>query len=331
MKMKILDKLKIKAKQKLRRIVLPESEDIRILKAAIEIDADKLASVVLLGDKVHLTKKIAAINPYESSIDIVNHKDITLIDTYAEVLWQKRRHKGLSKEKAYELVNDKIVFAMLMLEYGAADAVVAGAASSSQKVVRFALQIVGMKDGYRLLSSFFLMLFDHSNDNYGSEMIFADCAINVEPDANDLFEIAKSSLKNAKNILSKEPKIAFLSFSTNNSASHKLVDKVNIATKIFKKAFSNYQIIGDVQLDAALEKKVLTIKYPNSNFTPPANVFIFPSLEAANIGYKLVQRFAKSQAIGPILQGLSKPVNDLSRGCSVDDIINTIIVTINQI
>ncbi len=183
----------------------------------------------------------------------------------------------------------------------------------------------------QLVSSFFLMRFDNTHSPYAQDMIFTDCAMNVEPNAQQLSQIANSTIQSAKHLLKEAPKVAFLSFSTNASASHTLVEKVRTATQLTQQAFPEYQIIGDIQIDAALEKQVLEAKYPDANFTPPANILIFPSLEAANIGYKLVQRFTQAKAIGPILQGLNKPVNDLSRGCSVEDIVNTIMMTKNQI
>ena len=317
-----------KDKQQLARIVLPESGDMRILQAAIEIDKADMAQIILLGDKKQLEQKLAAMNYSKpTSIQVVDNRDTQLKKHYAEVLWRKRKHKGLAKHAAQNQLDKALTFALLMLEAADADAVIAGADTSTQDVVRGALQIIGMKHGCQLVSSFFLMVFDDTHSHYAQQMIFADCAMNIAPDAKQLAHIAGSSIKSAETILTEAPRVAFLSFSTNGSADHELARKVKLATQLTKECYPHYQIIGEVQVDAALDKNVMDAKYPNAEFTPPANVLIFPSLEAANISYKLVQRLTNAKAVGPILQGLNKPVNDLSRGCSVADIVNTIAVT----
>jgi len=210
------------------------------------------------------------------------------------------------------------------------DGVVTGAITPSQEVLSNALRIIGVSNDSKLVSSLFLMVFDQNHQIYGENMIFSDCAMNIDPSSEELAEIAHSAFKTAQSLLESEPKIAMLSFSTNQSAKHLQVDKVRLATDILKSRLPNIDIVGNIQLDAALDKDVLKIKYPETAFVPPANVLIFPNLDAANIGYKLVQRFSGAKAIGPILQGLAKPVNDLSRGCSVDEIVNTVVITANQ-
>lgn len=315
-----------KKTEKIIRILLPESHDRRILKAAIESDKSQNVEIILLGDKQQIQKNLSEINHNKpTNIKIVSPDDVERKEHYVDVLWNKRKHKGLDKKTAEKQLNEALTYALLMLETDDADAVVVGADTSSQDVVRGALQIIGMQDSCQLVSSFFLMVFDDTR--YSQEMLFADCAMNINPDAKQLAQIAHTSIKSAEMLLEEEPKVAFLSFSTNGSADHELVSKVRFATQLTKEQFPNYQIVGDIQVDAALSKSVIDIKYANAEFTPPANVLIFPSLEAANIGYKLVQRFTNAKAIGPILQGLNKPVNDLSRGCSVEDIIDTIAVT----
>ena len=233
-------------------------------------------------------------------------------------------------EVALEMLSNPTIFAMIALHRGDVDGVVTGAITPSQEVLSNALRIIGVSKGSKLVSSLFLMAFDQNHKMYGENMIFSDCAMNISPSSEELAEIANSAYETAKLFLEEEPKLAMLSFSTNQSAKHSEVDKVKDATDILKSKLPDAQIIGNIQLDAALDQEVLKIKYPEASFTPPANVLIFPNLNAANIGYKLVQRFSGAKAIGPILQGLAKPVNDLSRGCSVDEIVNTVVVTANQ-
>ena len=217
----------------------------------------------------------------------------------------------------------------MALQRDEVDGVVTGAITPSQQVLGYALRIIGVSNNSKLVSSFFLMMFDQNHHNYGQNMIFSDCAMNIDPTAEELAEIAQSAFKSAKS-LDIMPKIAMLSFSTNRSTQYSQVEKVRLATSICETKLPDVDIVGNIQLDAALESKVLQIKYPETTFEPPANVLIFPNLDAANIGYKLVQRFSGAKAIGPILQGMAKPVNDLSRGCSVDEIFNTVVITANQ-
>ncbi|MFT7466006.1 MAG: phosphate acetyltransferase, partial [Brevundimonas sp.] len=239
-------------------------------------------------------------------------------------------HKGVTLDDALEMVSNPSVFAMIALYRGDVDGVVTGAITPSQEVLSNALRIIGVSEKNKLVSSLFLMVFDRNHKMYGENMIFSDCAMNINPNSEELAEIAHSAHETAMSFLEEEPKIAMLSFSTNRSANHLEVDKVRDATDILKSKLPSAQVIGNIQLDAALDDEVLKIKYPEALFTPPANVLIFPNLDAANIGYKLVQRFSGAKAIGPILQGLAKPVNDLSRGCSVDEIVNTVVITANQ-
>ena len=244
-------------------------------------------------------------------------------------MFERRKHKGLELNESLDLVNDPTVFAMLALHRDEVDGLVTGAITPSQKVLGNALRIIGVSNNSKLVSSFFLMIFDHNHQKYGENIIFSDCAMNIDPTVEELAEIAQSAFKSAKD-LDIKPKIAMLSFSTNRSTQHSQVEKVRLATSICESKLPDVDIIGNIQLDAALESKVLQIKYPEATFVPPANVLIFPNLDAANIGYKLVQRFSGAKAIGPILQGMAKPVNDLSRGCSVDEIFNTVVITANQ-
>ena len=328
---RLLNKLTKKAQNKFTRILLPESNDERVLQAAINVSKKKIAQIILLGDKAKTTQQLDKLNIAPNvGLKYLDPKDKQLNNIYAEILYKKRKHKGMSLVDAKVMLDDDTVFAMLALENGDVDGVVTGAITPSQTVLSNALRIIGVADNSKLVSSFFLMLFDAKHRIYGGEMIFSDCAMNVNPDADELAEIAKSAYKSAKNYLDIEPKIAMLSFSTNKNTKHTQVEKISTATSTLRKMLPEVDIIGNVQLDAALDSAVLKTKSPQANFIPPANVLIFPNLDSANIGYKLVQRFASAQAIGPILQGLAKPVNDLSRGCTVEEIVNTVVITANQ-
>ena len=318
--MSLLHNLTNKAIAKFPRILLPESADSRIIQAAEIISRKKIAQVILLGSNT---------NP-PSGIEYINIDDEDLKMEYANSLYERRKHKGLDLIEALELVSNPSVFAMVALLRSDIDGVVSGAITPSQEVLSNALRIIGVSEGSQLVSSLFLMVFDENHKSYGENIIFSDCAMNIEPSSEELVEIAKSAYKTAESFLEDQPKLAMLSFSTNQSAKHAQVDKVRLATEVLRDELPKADIIGNIQLDAALDKNVLKIKYPETSFIPPANVLVFPNLDAANIGYKLVQRFSGARAIGPILQGLAKPVNDLSRGCSVDEIVDTVVITANQ-
>jgi phosphate acetyltransferase len=329
--MTILQNLTAKAKQKKVRILLPESSDERILQAAVRLSNSNTVNVTLLGNDKAISKKIDSINSSDShSINIIDSDNIELQQKYSKLLWRKRKNKGLELSEAKELVKDKTVFSMLLLEDSQVDGVVTGAITPSRSVLSNSLKIIGATKGVDLVSSFFIMVFDDNHQQFGKEIIFSDCAMNINPNSKELASIAIATSKTTKNLLGIEPKIAMLSFATHDSNNDEMVAKVKEATEYCKEELKNVEIVGNVQLDAALDIQVLKIKHPGSSFIPPANVLIFPNLDSGNIGYKLVQRFANAKAIGPILQGLAKPVNDLSRGCSVEEIVNTVIVTANQ-
>ena len=318
--MPLLHNLTNKAIAKFPRILLPESADPRIIQAAEIISRKKIAQVVLLSSKTSPPKGIEYIN--------IDDEDLKM--EYANSLYERRKHKELDLIEALELVSNPSVFAMVALLRGDVDGVVSGAITPSQEVLSNALRIIGVSEGSQLVSSLFLMVFDENHKSYGENIIFSDCAMNIDPSSEELVEIAKSAYKTAESFLEDQPKLAMLSFSTNQSAKHAQVDKVRLATEALRDELPKADIVGNIQLDAALDKNVLKIKYPETSVIPPANVLVFPNLDAANIGYKLVQRFSGARAIGPILQGLAKPVNDLSRGCSVDEIVDTVVITANQ-
>jgi len=318
--MALLEDLASKAKTKYPRILLPESTDSRIIEAAQIVIDQKLAQIVLLNENTASTLGVESID--------ANNEDLKA--EYAQTLFEIRKHKGVSYESALEMLSNPTVLSMIALQRGEVEGVVTGAITPSQEVLSSAIRIVGVSKSSNLVSSLFLMVFDENHKRYGENLIFSDCAMNISPSPKELAEIALSAHETAQTFLSDEPRLAMLSFSTNQSAKHAEVDKVRKATEIVKSRLPNANIIGNVQLDAALDSRVLKIKDPDASFEPPANVFVFPNLDAGNIGYKLVQRFSGARAIGPILQGLSKPVNDLSRGCSVDEIVNVVVVTANQ-
>ena len=319
------------AQQIKRHIVLPESSDERILKAAVEVDQNKIASITLLGEKEEVTTKITELGLSLGDIQIVDPNDSAnqKAKDYAATLFELRKNKGLTEDQANELSKEPLYYGDLMVRAGDADACVAGVINSTGNVIRAALHVLGTKSKTTRLSSFFIMLSDKAD--IPSPIVFADCAINIDPDAEILADIAAQSSQNAISLLGLEPKVAMLSFSTNASAKHAEVDKVRNAVEILNKEHPELNVIGDVQFDAAFSNDVLNTKWKGNNFQGPANIFVFPSLEAGNIGYKIAERMGGADAIGPILQGLAKPVNDLSRGADVKDIIKTIAVTSLQV
>jgi phosphate acetyltransferase len=322
------------AKQNKRHIVLPEGNDDRILQAAVEVSQNDIAQITLLGDAKAIHTQLDSLGLKLGNIQIVNPDDTSDLETlkqnerYAELLFKLRKKKGLTKDQAVQLSLEPLYHADLMVKAGDADACVAGVINPTGDVIRAALQVIGTESPSARLSSFIILLM---KPPLPSPVIFADCAINIDPDAEQLADIAYQSAQNAKALLGIEPKVALLSFSTNGSAKDERVDKVREATALLHHQYPDLSVIGDIQFDAAFSSEVLKTKWPASNFEVPANVFVFPSLEAANIGYKIAERIGGATAIGPILQGLAKPVNDLSRGADVTAIINTIAVTCLQV
>lgn len=319
------------AQQVKRHVVLPESTDDRILKAAVEVDQNNIASITLLGNSETVNTRLKELGLSLGNICIVdpNDDENPKIAEYAAVLFERRKHKGLTEKDALKISRDPLFFADLMVQAGDADACVAGVINSTGDVIKAALHVLGTKSKTTRLSSFFIMLSDKAD--VPSPIVFADCAINIDPNAEILADIAAQSSENAKALLGIEPKVAMLSFSTNASAKHAEVDKVRGAVAILNKEQPELNVIGDVQFDAAFSNDVLTTKWKDNSFQAPANIFVFPSLEAGNIGYKIAERIGGSDAIGPVLQGLAKPVNDLSRGANVEDIVKTIAVTSLQV
>jgi len=329
--MNLLNKIHKNAKELNQRIVLPESHDERTLKAADIAYNEKLAEIILIGNKEKILKDAKALGLENiKNIEIVDYHTYNKIDAYANLMVELRKKKGLKKEEALELLKNPLYLAVLMIKAGDADGEVAGAANATGNVLRPAFQYVKTAPGISVVSGTFLMFVDDKQFGEDGLMLFADCAVHPAPNAQELAQIAVSTGKTARAIAGIEPKIAMLSFSTKGSAKHEMVDKVIEATKIAKEMAPDMQIDGEMQADAAIVTSVGKKKAPDSKIAGEANVLVFPDLQSGNISYKLVQRLAKAEAIGPILQGMAAPINDLSRGCSVSDIVNLIAITANQ-
>ncbi len=329
--MNLLNKIHENAKKLNQRIVLPESHDERTLKAADIAYNKKLAEIILIGNKAKVLKDAEALGLENiKNIEIVDYDTYNKIDAYADLMVELRKKKGLKKEEALELLKNPLYLAVLMIKAGDADGEVAGAANTTGNVLRPAFQYVKTAPGISVVSGTFLMFVNDKQFGEDGLMLFADCAVHPDPNAQELAQIAVSTGKTARAIAGIEPKIAMLSFSTKGSAKHEMVDKVVEATKIAKEMAPDMQIDGEMQADAAIVTSVGKKKAPDSKIAGEANVLVFPDLQSGNISYKLVQRLAKAEAIGPILQGMAAPINDLSRGCSVSDIVNLIAITANQ-
>lgn len=330
--MTLFERLTATAKSMPQRLVLPESKEPRTLRAADRILAEKIAEVIFVGDRDEILAEAAGLSlSHIAEATFVNPLDKEYTKKYAELFHELRKKKGVTLEMAEEQVKNPLYLGCLMIKAGDADCMVAGALSPTSHVLRAAFQILKTKPGISVVSGAFIMLLPE-NVHYGDDhmLIFADCAVVPDPTAEELAQIAVETAKTTRDIAGLDPRVAMLSFSTWGSASHERVDKVREATEIAKKMDPQLCIDGELQSDAAIVPDVAAKKAPGSPVAGKANTLVFPSLEVGNIAYKLVQRLAGAGAVGPILQGLAAPVNDLSRGATVDDIVNTIIVTCNQ-
>lgn len=326
--MSFIDNIKERAKKDKKRIVLPESMDKRVIDAAVKILNEDIADVFIIGD-INEIKKISDADL--SRATVINPKDSDLTEGYANKLYELRKEKGMTLDQAYNLlVDDYMYFACMLVRESAADGVVSGACHSTANTLRPALQIIKTKKDVMLVSAFFLMVVPDCDYGENGTFVFSDAGLEQNPTPEKLAAIAASSADSFKLLVEKEPIVAMLSHSTMGSASHTDVDKVVEAVKIAKEKYSQYKIDGELQLDAAIVPEVAKSKAPNSEVAGHANVLIFPDLDAGNIGYKLVQRLAKAEAYGPITQGIAAPINDLSRGCSVDDIVGAVAITAVQ-
>lgn len=328
--MKILNNIINQARVAPRSIVLAEGDDIRVIEAAARATREGIANCILVGDPGTIGALADEAGISLESIRIENPESSTRTPDYARNLLDLRAKKGMTIDQAQELVLDQLHFADLMVRAGDADGTIAGARYTSGDCVRAALQIIGVAPGINTVSSFFLMIFEASHHEPKQAMLFADCALVVDPGAEQLADIALATTQSAQRLLERDPSVAMLSFSTNGSADHPFVNKVRQATEIVRKKDPQLVVDGDIQLDAALVPSIVERKMPDSKTRGNANVLIFPDLNAANIGYKIAQRLGGAIAIGPIMQGLNHPANDLSRGCSTEDIYYMIAMTAVQ-
>lgn len=313
-----------------RRVVLPEASDERVLRAACQTHSNRTAQPVLLGDQTEIANLAEKLRLDIDELQIVNPDTEPRREHYTQALFNKRKHKGMTLEKSKLALQHPVTYACMMVSEGDADACVAGAITPTAEVVRNAMRYVGKQPAAALVSSCFIMLLKPEHP-IKDAVVIGDCALVIDPDADELASIAVSTGETATRLLSMQPEVAMLSFSTLGSARHASVSKVQQATNIARKLRPDWRIVGEVQLDAAVIPDILQRKAPEEATESPCNVLVFPNLDAGNIGYKLIERFGGAQAIGPVLQGLNKPVNDLSRGCSTEDIISIIAVSAAQV
>ena len=324
--MSLMEEFSQKAKADKKTIVLPEGGDERIIDAAETIKKKGLAEVIVLGDENEISSKFRS-KGYNLKCEIINPVKNKYLDDFASSYYEKRKNKGMSEQEAFDTMRDENYFGCMLVEKGIADGCVTGSCYTTADVLRAAIRTIGTKPGIKTVSSCFIMITDKKEFGKDGVLLFADCAVNPNPDAEMLAEIASATADSCRAFLNEDPQIAMLSFSTKGSASHTDIDKVVKAVEILKKTSPTLNVDGELQADAALVESVGKKKAKGSSVAGSANVLIFPDLDAGNIGYKLVERIASAEAIGPIIQGLNKPVNDLSRGCKYTDIVDVAVIT----
>ncbi len=327
--MNFLEQIVSRAKSEIKTIVLPESTDIRTIKAAAMIQEQGIAKVILIGNREEIKKLAGDLDI--SKAQIVDPADFDKFDEYVNTLYELRKSKGMTLEQAKKLLSENVLyFGIMMVKMGAADGMVAGAINSTGNTLRPALQILKTAPGAKLVSAFFIMVVPDCEYGEKGVFVYGDSGLVENPNAEELSEIAIASSKSFKSLVQAEPVVAMLSYSTYGSAKSELTEKVVEATKLAKQKAPELQLDGELQADAAIVASVGQSKAPGSSVAGKANVLIFPDLNCGNISYKLTQRLAKADAYGPIIQGLARPVNDLSRGCSAEDIVGVVAITCVQ-
>ena len=328
--MSFIEEMKIKAKKNIKTIVLPEATDQRVLEATNIILKEGFANVILVGDEKEIIN-IANENGFDvSKATIINPNESSKYEEYVEAFYELRKLKGVDINKAKEMMKDPVYFGMMMVKMGDCDGFVSGAIHSTSDTLRPALQILKTAPNTKLVSAFFLMVVPNCEYGENGTFVFSDCGLNPNPNAEELSEIAISSAKSFEQLVGKTPRVGMLSFSTYGSAKSESTEKVTQATQLVKEKMPKLLVDGELQLDAAIIPEVANSKAPGSKVAGNANTLIFPNLDAGNIGYKLTQRLAKAEAYGPLCQGIAKPVNDLSRGCSAQDIVGVVAITAVQ-
>lgn len=329
--MTFIEKMKQKSKQDIKTIVLPEAEDLRVLKASEKIIKEEFANIILVGDPEKIDEKAKENTINLEGVKVINPLTSEKLSKYSNDLYELRKNKGMTLDGAKDILKKNTrYFATMMVKEGDADGFVSGAANPTSDTLRPALQILKTAPGTKLVSAFFVMVSPDKELGENGTFIFGDCGLNEYPDSDALSEIAISSSKSFTELVDAKPKVAMLSYSTLGSAHSPLTEKVVEATKLLKEKAPELDCDGELQLDAAIIPEVAKLKAPDSKVAGHANVLIFPDLDAGNIGYKLTQRFGHAEAYGPLLQGIAKPVNDLSRGCSVEDIVGVVAITCVQ-